>query len=289
MKKKIFSSFLSVLGFFALTTGIASAATTLTIYGDTAIGEDQPGWLFNRDLNTSTPFEFSANAASMGSGSLYVLPIGDEAADKFIGENFLNTPIADIDSIAYDFKVGSGGTADDKQHFYMSVYANFGVSADNKFYDCRYNVVPNMGSTTDFTTVTFDPNAVYPVTQSVSAPFTCPPSPADMDELSANSTVRMFALNVGDTSTSDQGLDGYLDKVVVNTEADITTYDFEPTVTPSPTPSPSVTPTPSPSPSPSTMPEDKDDCKKGGWLSFFLRFRNQGLCVSSTVKSGHAK
>ncbi|MCL4208400.1 hypothetical protein KJZ63_02070 [Patescibacteria group bacterium] len=284
MKKKILSSFLWLIGLFALASSVAFAATTIKVSADTALGEDEPGWLFNRDLNTSTEFEFNTDSASIGSGSLYVLPISDNPADKFVGENFINTKIANVNSINYDFKVGSGGTNDDKQHFYMNVYANFGVSADNKFYDCRYNVVPSMGSTTDFTTVTFDPNAVYPVTQSISSPFTCPASPADMDSLSANSTIRMFALNVGDTSANDQGLDGYLDKVVVNTDTDVTTYDFEPTVTPSPSPTPSV----SPSPSPSTMPESKDDCKKGGWLSLFFGFRNQGLCVSSTVKNSHS-
>jgi hypothetical protein len=276
----------TVSGLACLILGISSvaAATTVTVSGDTASGENQPGWLFNRDVSTSTPYEFNTDQASLGTGSLYVMPIGATAADKFIGENFLNTPIANVNSVSYDFMIGSGGDSTDEEQFYMNVYANFGVSDDAKFYDCRYNVVPTSGSVASFTTVMFDPTVAYPVTQSGSSPFTCPAIPADMDTASANSTIRMFALNVGDTSTSDTGLDGYLDKVVVNTDADVTTFDFEPTPSPTPSPSPSVSPSPSASP----MPISKDECKKGGWMSFLSLFKNQGECVSSTVKNDHA-
>ncbi len=142
----------------------ASAASTVVVTGDTAAGENQPGWMFNRDITTATPFEFNTYQASIGVGSLYVEPIGATAADKMIAENFINTPMADVDSISYDFMIGSGGVEADKVHFYMNVYANFGVSDDLKFYDCRYNIVPTVGSTAGFTTVSFDPTLAYPVT-----------------------------------------------------------------------------------------------------------------------------
>lgn len=241
---------------------VYAANQTVVVSGDTAAGENQPGWMFNRDVSTSTPYEFNTDAASIGVGSLYVLPIGTTPADKFIGENFLNTPVANVNSISYDFKVGNAGTAADADQFYMSVYANFGSSDDFKFYDCRYDVVPTIGSTAGFTTVTFDPTQAYPVTTRGGAnasPFTCPAVPADMDTLSAGSNIRAFSLNVGDTSASDVGLDGYLDNVVVNTNDGVTTYDFEPQLTP-------VT---------------KDSCKKNGWMTFNApTFRNQGDCVS---------
>ena len=241
----------------------ASAATsTVVVTGDTAAGVNQPGWLFNRDLSTSTPYEFNYDAASVGVGSLYVKPIGVNASDKFIAENFLLTPVADVDSLSYDFKIGSGGVEADKVHFYMNVYANFGESSPTKFYDCRYNIVPTVGSTGGFTTVTFDPTQAYPVTTrggAEASPHACPAVPADMDTLSPGSTIRVFSLNVGDTSVNDQGLDGYLDKVVVNASGDVVTYDFEPALSPS----------------------DKDECKKDGWKTFNApAFRNQGQCVS---------
>ncbi len=247
-----------------------SASTAVVVSGDTAAGENQPGWMFNRDASTSTSFEFNQNAASLGSGSLYVFPIGSTPANKFIAENFLNTPIASVSSIAYDFKIGAGGDETDKVQFYMNVYANFGVSDDTKFYDCRYNVVPTVGSTAGFTTVTFDPTQAYPVTTRSGAsasPFVCPPVPADMDTISAGSNIRAFALNVGDTSVSDLGLDGYLDKVVVNLDSDTTTYDFEPVI----------------------VPVTKDACKKNGWMTFTNpSFKNQGECVSYVQSNANA-
>lgn len=210
----------------------ASGDTTIVVTGNTSAGENQPGWMFNRDITTATPFDFNTNEASIGTGSINILPIGANAADKFIAENFTNTPIANINSISYDFMIGAGGEEADKVHFYMNVYANFGESDDNKFYDCRYNIVPTVGSVAGFTTVTFDPTQAYPVTTrggASASPHACPAIPADMDNLSPGSNMRVFAINVGDTSLNDVGLDGYLDKVVVNLDSNgVTTYDFEP-------------------------------------------------------------
>lgn len=245
--------------------GIALADSTIVVTANTSAGENQPGWMFNRDVTTSSPFVFNTAAASIGVGSLYVSPIAAVAANKFIAENFINAPMADVDSIMYDFKIGAGGTAASANQFYMNVYANFGVSDDLKFYDCRYNVVPTVGSLGGFTTVTFDPTQAYPVTTRGGAnasPFTCPSVPADMDTLSAGSNIRVFALNVGDTSLSDVGLDGYLDNVVVTLNGDSTTSDFEPYV----------------------IATSKSQCKDGGWKSVFdvggNPFKNQGQCVA---------
>ena len=93
----------------------------VAISGDTAAGENQPGWLFNRDISTSTPFEFSNAAASIGSGSLYVLPISSAPADKFIGEFFMLSPIADVTSISYDFRIGSGGDTGDNDGYVTAI------------------------------------------------------------------------------------------------------------------------------------------------------------------------
>lgn len=255
MSKKIMFAIAS----FLIGVSVVSAATTVVVTGDTALGENQPGWLFNRDISTATPYEFNTDAASIGSGSVYILPIGANASDKFIAENFINSPIADINSISYDFQIGPNGEESDKVHFYMSVYANFGVSDDLKFYDCRYSVVPTVGAVGSFTTVTFDPTQSYPVATrggASASPYTCPSVPADMDLLSPGSNIRAFSLNVGDTSTNDVGLDGYLDNVVVDVASGVTVYDFEPAP---------------------VLPLTKDDCKKNGWVAY--GFTNQGQCV----------
>lgn len=266
---KLLTSFLSVVFIFVCAVTVY-AATTVVVTGDTSAGENQPGWLFNRDVTTSTPFEFTADQASIGSGSLYVLPIGANAADKFVGEYFINTPVADVNAVSYDFMIGPNSTDTQEEHFYMSVYANFGESDDLKFYDCRYAVVPAVGSTTDWTTVVFDPTQSYPVTTrggASASPYTCPSVPADMDLLSPGSNIRMVSLNVGDTSASDVGLDGYLDNVVADTTSDVVTYDFEP----------------------ATTPTDKNECKDGGWMTFNTPvFENQGQCVSHVQANEHA-
>ncbi len=266
--KKTFVGSMASAGAFFIVAASVFAAGTVMISGNTTSVENTSGWMFGRDPGNYTPHEFNTNQASIGQGSLYVLPIGTPAAAKFIGENFINTAIANVNTISYDFMIGSGGTVADANHFYMNVYANFGVSPDNKFYDCRYNVVPTTGSVSGFTTVTFDPTQAYPVAKSGSSPFTtCPAVPADMDLQSAGSNIRAFALNVGDTSVNDLGLDGYLDNVVVNLNGDVTTYDFEPILSPS----------------------TKDDCKSGGWMIFNTPvFKNQGDCVSYVQSSEKA-
>ena len=238
-----------------------AAHTTQVVSSNTSAGENQPGWLFNRDINFDTPYEFNTVAASIGAGSLYVLPIGANPSDKFIAENFINAPIANVNSISYDFKIASGTVADANQ-FYMSVYANFGTSSDDKFYDCRYNVVPTTGSTGAFTTVVFDPTQAYSVTTrggATPSPFPCPAIPANMDLVSPGSNIRAFTLNVGDTSTSDVGLSGHLDNVVTDTDSGVTIYDFDPAVVVPPT---VIT---------------KNACKLGGHVTY--GFKNQGQCV----------
>ena len=213
---------------FLLSSGVAAVPTPglTTVSGNTAAGENQPGWLFGRDLSTQTPFEFNTDAASIGSGSLYVAPIdGTNRFNKMVAENFIGSEIADINSISFDYKIGAGGNAADANQFYMNVYANFAASPATKFYDCRYDVVASLDATSAFQTVTFDPLANYTVARSGSSPEpTCPTSPAAMGE---GAFIRMFSLNVGDTSVNDAGLDGYLDNVVVQSVAGTTVYDFE--------------------------------------------------------------
>lgn len=228
--KKLLASFLAIT-LSLLVVGRVMAVESLVVSGDTAVGYDQPGWLFNRDLANDTPFVFNVDAASIGVGSLYVKPIGANGPDKMIAENFINTPVSDVNTIKYDFKIGAGGELADASQFYMNVYTNFGQSEDLKYYDCKYDVVPTVGSMDGFTSVTFDPTQTYTVTKSGTSPFNCPATPAGMEAVSAGSNIRAFSLNVGDTSTSDTGLDGYLDNVVTDLDSGVTTYDFEPVVT----------------------------------------------------------
>jgi hypothetical protein len=243
---------------FALTVVPALSAldSVIRISDETGAFENDPGgWMFSRDPNNATPFEFTTNESSIGWGSLYVMPIGSTASHKFIGELFLIEEMANIESISYDFKIGAGGDSGDSNQFYANVYANFAASSPTKFYDCRYAIVPASGSTSGFTTVTFDPTASYSVatrTGAAASPLPCPDSPAAMG---AGAVLRAFVINLGDTSptASDQGLSGYFDKVVVTKTTGVTTYDFE------------------------ADPQTPEACKDGGWMDF--GFDNQGLCI----------
>jgi hypothetical protein len=228
---------------FALSASVALAATEV-VSGNTAAGENQPGWLFNRDASTATPFEFNTDKAVLGAGSLFVAPItntGGGNSDKFIGELFLLEEIATIQDISIDYALASTSVEADEVHFYFSVYTVFGESSPTKFYDCRYSVVASNGVVDGFATLTFDPDASYPVATrggAEASPHTCPASPAAMDSLSPGSSVRVIAINIGDTSANDLGVGGYLDNAVVHTTEGVTTYDLDPEPPPPPPPPP---------------------------------------------------
>jgi len=248
LRKTTFTLLLGALAAITLiTASAADAATTVRVDGD-----GQAGWLFNRDTTTTTPYTFTTADHSIGNGSIYVLPIGSNPSDKFIAEQFLATPVNQVQSIAYDFKVAGNGTAADGDQFYLNVYAN--IDNSDNFYDCRFDYVPTTGSTTAWTTASFSatdtPVNVRQRGTRIGAPGSCPTTLAGMP---AGSYVHFFSLSVGDTTASDAGLAGFYDKVVVNLTGGTTVYDFE------------------------ASPSSKDACKNGGWVAF--GFKNQGDCI----------
>ncbi len=182
-------------------------------------------WLMNRDASTSTPYQFSTTPGTLGTGSLYIPPIGStpaNARDKFIAEHFLYLPVAQLESIAYDFRIAGNGAPSDANDFYLNVYTVRDGSPTDTFYDCRFDYVPSTGSTSGFTTASFAAGDT-PTNVRARTGQTCPATLAGM----TNATVTFFSLSVGDTSLSDQGLAGYFDNVVVDTTTGTTTYDFE--------------------------------------------------------------
>lgn len=199
---------------------------TIVVRQDTGSFNEAGAWMFDRDQDTSTPFEFNTDERVIGNGALYVAPIGDNPSDKFIAEYFAKVNMGDLESFSFDFKMGAGVDVALANHFYMNVYVNRAGTDVNNWYECKYDVVATTGSTSGFTTVTFDPTQAYPVTGA-----NCPDVPAD---LGPDATIRSFAINVGDTSVNDEGLEGYLDNVVMvtrdtaNNVVRTTTFDLEP-------------------------------------------------------------
>ena len=187
-------------------------------------------WQFQRDAENQTAGGFSDEAVSIGTGSLKAGPIGDVPAQKYIAEDFIATPVADLTSIGYDFKIAGNGDAGDAQQFYLNVYAT--IDNSDEFYDCKFDYVPSTGSTDSFTTANFLATATpTTVTHRGTRIAECPPTLAGMP---GGSYVRAFALNVGDTSASDAGLAGFLDNVKVAKTAGTQTFDFEPAPAPAP-------------------------------------------------------
>ncbi len=217
------------------------------------------GWVFNGDPTTATDYEFNEDQASTGEGSLFIKPIGNSASDKFIAAKTLNVLTNDYNSTSYDFMIAGDGTSADAPQFYLNVYTN--LEGSSVFYNCRFDYVPTTGSTSSFSTASFAANsAPVRVADRASDAFTCPATLAGMP---AGSTVKFVALNVGDTSTNDEGLAGYLDNVVIAIGDDSTAYDFE---------------------QDPTKLANKESCKNGGWLTSEAPvFKNQGDCVSSFV------
>lgn len=208
----------------ALVSSTANALplNTVTVNGDTSSAENSPGWMFNRDQTTETPYVFVKGNADTGTGSLYVQPISStHASDKFIAEDFLLTPVSNLNSFSVDYKLGPSTPA---SQVYFNVYANYNGTSVTNFYQCRYDVVATTGSTSTYSTLSFNPNNSYPVTTRSGSPA-CPSSPAAMG---SGSTIRVIAVNLGDTSLSDAGDSAYFDNAVVDTTAGTTTYDFEP-------------------------------------------------------------
>lgn len=213
----------------------------------------QHGWTFNPDSNFDTPFHFSGAEASIGAGSLFVEPITNSnntpgSRDKFIGSLALGIPTSDVEAISYDFLIAGSATAADANEFYLNVYTAMPGSSET-FYDCRFDYVPATGSTAAFTTATF--TSATPATDVRSRNGSV--CPATLGAMPPGSTVLAMVINVGDTSNNDTGVGGYYDRVVLDTTAGTTTYDFD------------------------VDPTSKDQCKKGGHSAY--GFSNQGQCV----------
>jgi hypothetical protein len=232
----------------------AAATGTMSVSGNTSAGENQPGWMFNRDTNTSAPYIFTHDKASLGIGSLYAGPIdGTNDSSKFIAEYFPGTlPVPEFQSLSYDYLIGQGGDQGDVGQFYVNIYAN--IDNSTNYYDCRYDYVAGSGSTDTFTKIYARPDeAPTNVTRSSSARIdACPPL---LSQMPAGSHIRAFAINMGDTSGNDANLSAYFDSVEVALLDDFTVFNFEP------------------------RPRSKEDCAGDNWRLY--KFRNQGQCMKS--------
>ena len=97
-----------------------------------------------------------------------------------------------------------------------------GFFGGSGFYDCRYDSVPLTGTVGAWTTHAFNQTSTW--TNIANRTGTCP---ATLALMPTGSSVIAVVINGGDSSSSDAGLKGGYDRVVISTTTDTTTYDFE--------------------------------------------------------------
>ena len=132
-----------ISGVAAVAFAAAASAATLTVRVSV---NGEGGWGLNADPANVTPYEFTDQEASIGVGSLHILPItnmvnGD--ADKFTAGLLMGDLVADINAVSYDFMV-EGAVDNAHQHFYLNVYTAYETQLN--WYDCRFDYVPLTGS-----------------------------------------------------------------------------------------------------------------------------------------------
>eukprot|EP00557_Chaetoceros_sp_GSL56_P007424 CAMPEP_0176494914 /NCGR_PEP_ID=MMETSP0200_2-20121128/10368_1 /TAXON_ID=947934 /ORGANISM="Chaetoceros sp., Strain GSL56" /LENGTH=302 /DNA_ID=CAMNT_0017892739 /DNA_START=107 /DNA_END=1014 /DNA_ORIENTATION=- len=216
----------------------------------------------------SAPFQYALNGATdtlqftteeslLGDGSLKGSIPSDSTvgADKII-LSYLSTeyiqgvndelwfrPVSDLEYIEYSFKVGAcnGAKTSCPEQFYLNVYTRSPGEQDNIFYSCRYDFVPTaVGGEEggEWTTIRYELTTV--ATTAVSGTGStagCPGGAVTLENAgnvnylpSAEAGV-IFALNMGDTSLTDNGLSGYFDSVIVKIkDEDARVFDLEPAV-----------------------------------------------------------
>lgn len=237
----------------------SSASGTVIVAGNTATAENEIGWMFNRDAETAATYAMVTGGGSTGIGSLLAGPISntnfnniannDPNRDKFVAEYFPgNILVSDFNSFSYDVRIVSEAA---QNQVYLNVYAN--IDASDNFYDCRYDYIlsnPAVGSVTKH--VVYAGIAPNNVQKRGTRIANCPPV---LEQMPAGSTIRAFAINLGDTSASDTGLSANFDNVELIVNNDATYFDFEP------------------------LPQTKDACQKDNWKNY--GFKNQGQCMKS--------
>ena len=211
-----------------------------TVSHESELAPDDTGWWFERDQNNVTGHTFTEDGI--------VTDVGGDAGEKFIAENFLFQRVSDVGEISFDY------VSDEvDSQFYINVYVNHEDAPSGEWYDCKY----------DFTVVTTSDGISSVSTANAATKVTarngtdCPASLADSP---VDSFVRVYSINVGDTSPRD-----LLPATIMSSTAAGVTYVFQ---------------------AERQMAVDISDCQDGGFEAF--DFRNQGQCIASIKANGNA-
>ncbi len=190
-------------------------------------------WVVDTTLldNAAVPFSFAGPAdEGSGFGSFRFGPVaGAGGAKQEMQPPLINSLVSDFGGLQYDFQVITPVSGDSANQFYTNVYVDssdngIGVFGSGSFYDCRYAFVPS-SSVAGWNTFSFSSSTVTPIVTSKIGVNACGSSIADAP--GALSQIEFFRLNGGDTTASDNGLEGAYDLVSLTSAGNTTTYDFE--------------------------------------------------------------
>lgn len=204
----------------ALATGPASAATSSTV----VTPEELHGW----SVDTPAPaFDFVEGPKTLGVGSLQFETIDNAPApaEKMFVKHSESIAQGTFEGVAFDYFIAPTATNTTPAQWYLNVYVDDGSipGPPANFYDCKYDYVATAGGDGWHTLSVTGTTAATNVTPRGAA--TCGTSP---EGAPAGSSIFLIALNAGDTSASDTGVQGGFDNVRVSAAGHTTVYDFEP-------------------------------------------------------------
>lgn len=234
-----------------------------TVEGSTTASKKQNArpWTIYNPSKTENIL-FSTSQSSVGDGSLFVEPLSGEEKDyavasfplgfftgqkkKWGGSDSTSDEDEgpDLLSISYDYFV-YGVDASSEQYFFMSLYAfspestNSGTTSRRRrtkrgikrggkkknLSTCRFDYVPSAGTFREWETMLVDESSVADVVEAQQDDFECPQSFGEMPD---DTIFSKITINIGNETTTDADVSGYLDNVVINFSEGFLEFDFEP-------------------------------------------------------------
>jgi len=201
---------------------------------------------------------FSTDQSSVGDGSLFVEPLSGEEKDYAIasfplgiftgqkkkrGSSTTTSEGPDLLSISYDYFV-DGVDASSEQYFFMSLYAfspesTSGTTSRRRtrgkkggfkkgkknLSTCRFDYVPSTGTFQGWETMLVDESSVADMVEAQQDDFECPQSFGEMPE---DTIFSKITINIGNETTTDADVSGYLDNVIITFSEGFLEFDFEP-------------------------------------------------------------
>jgi hypothetical protein len=210
-----------------LPTSVAHAQTSQTLPVTSFSAPYNQGWLIDENGigGIAYPYRFEAsNNPPLGKGSLQFAEsksgIGPE---KIFIKHEENLPATNFLSTSFSYYFAPDSAKKSPNLFYLNVYVDTPAAGD-RFYDCRYDFVATAPADGTWSSLTVG-RSTPPTAVASSTGVVCG---ATLAALTSTDRIFRIAINGGDTSLTDEGLKGGVDKVQIRSTTSDITYDFEP-------------------------------------------------------------